>query len=60
MRQVGDTLVWFGLMLVVAAVIYFTPRLANYVTAATTERGRTPESVHSMVLAPDDAIEPGL
>lgn len=31
MRQVGDTLVWLGLILVVAAVVYFTPRLANYV-----------------------------
>ncbi len=31
MRQFGDTLVWLGLILVVAAVVYFTPRLATYV-----------------------------
>jgi hypothetical protein len=35
MRQVGDTLAWLGMILVVAAVIYFTPRLASYVAAAT-------------------------
>jgi hypothetical protein len=34
MRQVGDTLVWLGMIVVVAAVIYFTPRLASYVAAA--------------------------
>ncbi len=32
MRQFGDTLVWLGLILVVAAVVYFTPRLASYVS----------------------------
>jgi hypothetical protein len=31
MRQVGDTLVWLAMIGVVAAVVYFTPRLANYV-----------------------------
>ena len=31
MRQVGDTLVWLGLILVVAAVVYLTPRLMSYV-----------------------------
>ncbi len=30
MRQVGDTLVWLGLIAVVAAVLYLTPRFANY------------------------------
>jgi hypothetical protein len=30
MRQFGDTLVWFGLIAVVAAVLYFTPRFASY------------------------------
>jgi len=34
MRQVGDTLVWLGVILVVAAVVYFTPRVASYVAAA--------------------------
>ncbi len=32
MRQVGDTLVWLGLIVVVAAVVYFTPRVASYVS----------------------------
>jgi hypothetical protein len=36
MRQVGDTMVWLGMILLVAAVIYFTPRLASYVAAAST------------------------
>jgi hypothetical protein len=40
MRQVGDTIVWLGMILVVAAVIYFTPRLASYVTAASTDTVR--------------------
>ena len=31
MRQVGDTLVWLAMITVVGAVVYFTPRLANYV-----------------------------
>jgi len=30
MRQLGDTLVWAGLILVVGGVVYFTPRLAHY------------------------------
>jgi hypothetical protein len=33
MRQFGDTLVWLGLIVVVAAVVYFTPRVASYVSA---------------------------
>lgn len=39
MRQVGDTLIWLALILVVAGVVYFTPRLATYVTAATADYG---------------------
>ena len=35
MRQVGDTLVWLAMIGVVAAVVYFTPRLASYVGTAT-------------------------
>ncbi len=33
MRQLGDTLVWLGLVLVFAGAIYITPRIANYVAA---------------------------
>jgi hypothetical protein len=37
MRQVGDTLVWLAMIGLVAAVVYFTPRLANYVGSAGNE-----------------------
>jgi len=40
MRQVGDTLVWLAMIGVVAAVVYFTPRLASYVGNAP-DHGRT-------------------
>jgi hypothetical protein len=35
MRQIGDALVWLAMIGVVAAVVYFTPRLANYLGNAT-------------------------
>lgn len=45
MRQVGDTLVWLAMIGVVAAVVYFTPRLASYVaTASDHTRGPIPSS----------------
>jgi hypothetical protein len=37
MRQVGDTLVWLAMILVVAGVIYVMPRLASYVHTADSE-----------------------
>jgi len=37
MRQVVDTLVWLAMVMVIAAVVYFTPRLANYVTSMSSE-----------------------
>jgi len=40
MRQVGDTLVWLAMIGVVAAVIYFTPRVARYVGAMGGEHGQ--------------------
>jgi hypothetical protein len=40
MRQVGDTLVWLAMIGVLAAVIYFTPRVARYVGAMRGEHGR--------------------
>jgi hypothetical protein len=33
MRQFGDTLVWIAMILVVAAVVYYTPQIADYVSA---------------------------
>jgi hypothetical protein len=40
MRQVVDTLVWLAMIGVIAAVVYFTPRLANYV-GSVSEHGRS-------------------
>jgi hypothetical protein len=40
MRQVGDMLVWLAVILVVAAVVYYTPRVASYVTRDVHEPGR--------------------
>ena len=40
MRQVTDMLGWLAVILGVAAVVYFTPRLANYVASAESESGR--------------------
>jgi hypothetical protein len=37
MRQVADTLIWLGLMSVVTAVIYYTPRFANYLSPSDTD-----------------------
>jgi hypothetical protein len=45
MRQFGDTLVWLGLILVVAAVVYFTPRLASYVST----KDKQPDQTGRMV-----------
>ncbi len=44
MRQVRDTLVWLAMILVVGAVIYVTPRVANYVRASESEQGRACET----------------
>ena len=40
MRQVTDLLVWLMVIVVVAAVVYFTPRLANYVRSRDSEPAR--------------------
>jgi hypothetical protein len=49
MRQLGDMLVWLGLIVVVAAVVYFTPRIANYVASEQPDRAR--ETHASRVMA---------
>jgi hypothetical protein len=33
MRQFGDLVVWIALILVLAGVVYFTPKVAQYVSA---------------------------
>jgi hypothetical protein len=40
MRQLTDSLVWLAVIGSVAAVVYFTPRLADYVATRDSERGR--------------------
>ncbi len=32
MRQIGDALVWLAMILVVAAVVYYTPQVASYMS----------------------------
>ena len=49
MRQVGDMLVWLALIVVIAAVVYFTPRVANYVASEQSDHGR--ESMTSRPVA---------
>jgi hypothetical protein len=41
MRHFSDTLVWLGVILVVAAVIYFTPQFASYVSALSARPDRS-------------------
>ena len=48
MRQVGDTLVWLAMIGVVAAVVYFTPRLASYV-GTLSEHSRGPHTSSEIV-----------
>jgi len=48
MRQLGDMLVWLGLIVVVAAVVYFTPRIANYVASEQPDRARETRTSHVM------------
>jgi hypothetical protein len=40
MRQVCDMLVWLGVILVVAAVVYFVPQFASYVSAGDSPLGQ--------------------
>jgi len=56
MRQVGDMLVWLALIVVVAAVIYFTPRFANYFASEESDHGR--ESRTSRVMAYQQSESP--
>jgi len=50
MRHIGDTLVWLGLVLVAAAVIYFTPRVSDYVASLGIDRGQEPASHGAVAL----------
>jgi hypothetical protein len=57
MRHMGDALVWLGVILVVAAVIYFTPRFAHYVSASEPEMGRGKVVWNTMVPQADESAD---
>jgi hypothetical protein len=57
MRQVGDTLVWLALVVTVAAVVYFTPRVANYVSSSEKDALRDGRRGVAWRVAPDWAEE---
>lgn len=57
MRQVGDTLVWLALVAMVAAVLYFTPRVASYVTSYERNRLRDSRGGVAWRVAPEWAEE---
>jgi hypothetical protein len=40
MRHVADTLVWLGLIMMVAAIIYLTPRVSDYVASLGLDSGK--------------------
>ena len=54
MRQVGDTLVWLAMISVVGAVVYFTPRLANYVALFGADHGRGCVTCHEIAYQPEE------
>ena len=50
MRQVRDSLVWLAMIFVVAAVIYVTPRVANYVRASEADHVGSSVTTHEVAL----------
>jgi len=58
MRQVGDTLVWLAMILVVAAVVYFAPRVANYVASKGTEHKPDCMTCRAVAYDEDDITVP--
>jgi hypothetical protein len=40
MRQLGDFAAWLGLILIVFGVIYYTPKLVDYINDDSPARGR--------------------
>jgi hypothetical protein len=58
MRQVGDTLVWLAMIAVVAAVVYFTPRVANYVASMGSEYNPDCMTCHTIACRPDNTCLP--
>jgi hypothetical protein len=50
MRQLGDLLVWFAMIGVLTAVVYFTPKFAQYMSS---ESQSTQSARLDRSLAPD-------
>jgi len=57
MRQVGDTLVWLATIAVVAAVIYFTPRVARYMGAMGGEHGGECTTCRAIAYQPGESSD---
>jgi hypothetical protein len=57
MRQVGDTLVWLAMIMVVVAVVYFTPRVARYVSAMGSAHGATCHTCREIAYHHDDPFD---
>jgi hypothetical protein len=55
MRQVSDTLVWLGVVLVLAAVVYFVPQFANFVAAVEAQQDRGKVAWHVTASQSDDS-----
>ena len=49
MRQLGDLLAWFAMIGVLAAVVYFTPKFAQYMSSEN-QPARSVGSKHSLAL----------
>jgi hypothetical protein len=57
MRQIGDLLVWFVLVAVLAGVVYLTPKVAQYVSAESEPVQNASwkrDIAFNQVLSPDD------
>ena len=59
MRQLGDLLVWFAMIGVVIAVVYFTPKFAQYMSSEgqPTQSARFDRSLALRVTPPPEQTE---
>ena len=59
MRQLGDLLVWFAMIGVLVAVVYFTPKLADYMSSEnqSAQAARYDRSLALHVLPPPEQSE---
>lgn len=56
MRQLGDLLVWFVMIAVLVAVLYFTPKFAQYMSSEN-QPTQLAGSDHSLALRLTDSPE---